>query len=650
MKWISRVLFALAFLRFDLGPEGNFSGLPELIPREVLFGNPQKTTPRLSPDGKSLAFLAPAENGVMNIWTQTVGQADAATLTNHSGRGVRSFLMNWAFDNRHILYLQDNQGDEVFHVFMVDTKTKIIRDMTPFPGARISHYALGRKCPSEMLVSLNLSGNANSFEIYRVRLDTGALEIDTQIIGRVSVWYADENLVVRVAEVVDPRDGSAVVRARDDRDKAWRDLLTIPFGEKWELLSFLPEGNSALCESSLGIDTSRLVEIDLGTGRVLRTISGHDKCDLALVLIHPVTQEIQAVSYEYLKPEWIPIEEGVKNDFQVLQKFGPGFIEIESRDQADQKWAVCFVSDAGPRTYALYDRQGQTVEFLFEDRPELKKYQLAKMQPMLITARDGLELACYLSLPVGLEPKNLPLVLWVHGGPWARDYWGFERFAQILANRGYAVLQVNFRGSDGFGKKFLNAGNRQWGVGGMQHDLTDAVRWAVKKRIADPRRIAILGISYGGYAVLAGLSFTPELYACGVDMFGPCDVNGMMNSLRGPRRPVFLQRIGNVEADPEFNRRISPLYHCDKVKAPLLIGQGKNDPRVRIEETDKMVRALRAAHIPVQYVIYMDEGHTFQRPENNLDFWGHVEEFLGRHLGGRVEPYKKIPGSTGEIR
>jgi dipeptidyl aminopeptidase/acylaminoacyl peptidase len=272
------------------------------------------------------------------------------------------------------------------------------------------------------------------------------------------------------------------------------------------------------------------------------------------------------------------------------------------------------------------------------------------MKPAVIAARDGLRLVSYLTLPVGLEVRKLPLVLVPHGGPWARDTWGFSRTVQLLANRGYAVLQVNFRGSDGFGKKFLNAGNGQWGVGSMQHDLTDAVAWAIRRGIADPKRIAILGISYGGYAALAGLAFTPELFVCGVDMFGPTDINTMMDSLRGPRRKVFLQRIGEVEADPEFNRKISPLYHAAYIQAPLLIGQGQNDPRVRLEQSDQMVRALREAKRSVKYVVYTDEGHTFQRPENNLDFWGQVEEFLAMHLGGRAEPYRKIPGSSGEIR
>jgi dipeptidyl aminopeptidase/acylaminoacyl peptidase len=623
--------------------------LPPLIPRDVLFGNPQKTSPRISPDGTALAYLAPSDRGVMNIWVRSIDRDDAVMVTNVTRGGIPSFMMRWAYDNRHILFLKDNDGDEIHHVFMVDTKSKILRDLTPFSGFRSNQYALAKSRPDEILVALNLR-DPRTFEIFRIDLNTGALKFDTQIPGNFIDWAVDENLTLRAAMVVDPKDGSTILRVRDGQDKPWRDLLTFPFGEKGRFLGFLPSGRSAYIESSLGSDTSRLIEIDLQTGRTLRVISFHDQCDIGSVLISPATGLVQAVSYEHLQPERKLFDEELRKDFEILGRTRSGVFEVINRDAADRKWIVIYFTDAASNAACLYDRDTGTVDLLFEDRPELSKYTLAKMKPELISARDGLKLVSYLTLPVGLEPRKLPLVLLVHGGPWARDTWGYTRVTQLLANRGYAVLQVNFRGSDGFGKKFLNAGNGQWGVGGMQHDLTDAVAWAVGKGIADPRRIAIVGISYGGYAALAGLAFTPELYACGVDMFGPADINTMMDSLRGPRRKVFLQRIGDVEADPELNRKISPFYHVDKIRAPLLVGQGQNDPRVRIEQSDRMVRALQEAKRPVKYVVYSDEGHTFQRPENNLDFWGHVEEFLAEHLGGRAEPYRKIPGSSGEIR
>ena len=642
-----QVLIATAIIA--LVPASSTAELPPLIPRDVLFGNPRKTSPQISPDGNVLAYLAPSDRGVMNIWVRSVDRDDAVMVTDVTRGGIPSFMMRWVCDSRRILFLKDNDGDEIHHVFMVDTKSKILRDLTPFPGRRSNQYALARNRPDEILVALNLR-DPRAFEIFRINLDTGALVFDTGIPGNFIDWAADDNLTLKAAMVVDPNDGSTLLRVRDGQDKPWRDLLTFPFGEKGRFLGFLPGGKSAYIESSLGSDTSRLIEIDLQTGRSSRAISFHEKCDIGSVLISPATGLVQAVSYEYLKPEWRLLDDGLRRDFEIIGKARSGVFEVVNRDAADRKWVINYRSDTGSDGACLYDRDSGTVHLTFEDRPDLSRYALAEMKPELISARDGLKLASYWTLPVGLEPRELPLVLLVHGGPWARDTWGFARIAQLLANRGYAVLQVNFRGSDGFGKKFLNAGNGQWGVGSMQHDLTDAVAWAVGRGIADPKRVAILGISYGGYAALAGLAFTPELYACGVDMFGPTDVNTMMDSLRGPRRKVFLKRIGEVEADPEFNRKISPLYHVGKIKAPLLVGQGKNDPRVRIEQSDRMVQALREAQRPVKYVVYTDEGHTFQRAENNMDFWGHVEEFLAAHLGGRAEPYRQIPGSSGEIR
>jgi dipeptidyl aminopeptidase/acylaminoacyl peptidase len=273
------------------------------------------------------------------------------------------------------------------------------------------------------------------------------------------------------------------------------------------------------------------------------------------------------------------------------------------------------------------------------------------MEPIIIKARDGLELVSYLTLPVGIEPQKLPMVLLVHGGPWGRDSWGFDPEVQCLANRGYAVLQVNFRGSEGFGKKYLNAGNLQWGVGSMQHDLTDAVKWAIGKGYADAKKIAIMGLSYGGYATLAGLTFTPELYACGVDINGPANLKTMLQKAPPYWKtliPMFIMRCGDVLADDELNKRISPFFHIENIKSPLLVAQGKNDPRAM--EADELVKAMREKNLPVKYIVYTNEGHGFSRPENYLDFWGHVDEFLGRYLGGRVEPYKKIEGSSGEIR
>ncbi|MBF0508547.1 MAG: S9 family peptidase, partial [Deltaproteobacteria bacterium] len=405
--------------------------------------------------------------------------------------------------------------------------------------------------------------------------------------------------------------------------------------------------------TSVGSDTSRLVELDGRTGKLLRTIMADDQADLGQVMINDDTHEIEAVSFIYLKRKWTVLDQGLKADFETLAKIKDGEMSIAGRDLARRKWIVTYNLDNAPYSYYLYDSKTKKAEFLFTHKPALEKYTLTKMNPVVIKSRDGLNLVSYLTLPPGGEAKPGPMVLLVHGGPWARDYWGYDGETQWLANRGYAVLQVNFRGSDGFGKKFLNAGNGQWGTGAMQHDLTYAVDWAVKSGVADPKQIAIMGGSYGGYAVLAGLTFTPQLYACGVDMVGPSNVKTLMESIPPywiPMKKQMLLRIGDVEKDAALNQRISPLFHVDEIKAPLLVGQGANDPRVKVAESDQIVAAMRQKKLPVSYVVYADEGHGFVRPENRLDFFGRAEVFLSKYLGGRAEPWKKYAGSSVQER
>lgn len=362
---------------------------------------------------------------------------------------------------------------------------------------------------------------------------------------------------------------------------------------------------------------------------------------------------MQAVGRHHLRNEWLVLDPAVRADFKILAAARPGEFYLTSRDRADQNWILTYQTDDGPVAWCAYNRDSKSVELLFVNRPELEHLPLAHREPVVLKARDGMDLVSYLTLPLGVVPRHLPLVLNVHGGPWGRDYWGFDPEAQWLANRGYAVLQVNFRASTGFGKKFLNAGNGQWGVGAMQHDLTDAVNWAIEKEIADPEKISIYGGSYGGYAALAGLAFTPELYACGVDIVGPSNLKTLLESIPPYWAPVkkdFVLRMGDVERDEELNRRLSPLFHADKIRAPLIIAQGANDPRVNIRESTQMVDALRRRKLDVTYIVYPDEGHGFARPENRLDFYGRVEAFLAQHLGGRAEAWRAIEGATADVR
>ncbi len=641
------VVPALVLALVALAPAG--AELPELIPLEVIFGNPVKAAPLISPDGTRLSYLAPSDGGVLNVWVQTLGQDDDRMVTNDRLRGIRN--QHWAEDSRRILYLQDIGGDEDWHVYAADLETGVVRDLTPFQDIRAENLLTDRDHPDEILVGLNLR-DRTLFDMYRVDLATGAVVLDTQNPGDVLGWLADRDFQIRAAYAQSDEDGSTTLRVRDAAGRPWRDLLHWPFGERGEPVEFAPDGRSVVVKSTLGSDTMRLVRMDLESGRELEVLAAHPRADAGAVLLEPASRAVQAVEFDYLKPEWELLDDSIAADFEALTWVHDGLFTVESRDRADSRWIVGYDVDDGPIAFYGYDRRSRKAEFLFANRPALEAYALAPMKAVVMRARDGLEMVSYLTLPVGVDPRNLPLVLNPHGGPWGRDTWGYDPWAQWLANRGYAVLQVNFRGSEGFGKAFLNAGDGEWGRE-MQDDLSDAVRWAIEQGIADPKKVAIMGGSYGGYATLAGLTFTPDLYACGVDLVGPSHIKTLFRAIPPywkPFRKELILRVGDVENDEALNRRISPFFHSDNIRVPLLVGQGANDPRVNIAESKQIVEAMRAKGLPVTYVVYPDEGHGFARPENRMDFFGRADDFLAECLGGRAEPRREVSGSTAELR
>jgi len=641
--WPGAVLAILA------GMSLSGAGETPLIPRDILFGNPVKASPTVSPDGTRLAYLAPSDKGVLNVWVRTIGKSDDAQVTRDAHRGIRMYF--WAFDDRRLIYMQDSAGDENFHLLAVDLQTRVVRDLTPFEGIKASGVERDKNHPNELLVGLNIR-DRRVFDMHRIDLTTGAVTLDTENPGDVISWVADADFQIRGAMAMNPADGSTILRVRDAKDSPWRALITWPHGDEGEPESFSRDGRTLLLTTTLNGDTSRLVRVDLPTGKELEVIAVNPKCDVDKVMTHPDTHEVQAVSFDYLREEWKVVDPSVKADFETLAKTARGEFTVVSRDRADKTWIVADNRADGPVAWYSYDRASRRASLLFVNQPELEKYKLAPVEPVVIKARDGLELVSYLTRPLN-EAGRPPLVLYVHGGPWARDSWGYDPTSQWLASRGYAVLKVNFRGSTGFGKKFLNAGDKQWGVGTMQHDLSDAVKWAIDKGVADPKKICIMGGSYGGYAALAGLAFTPELYACGVDIVGPSNIKTLFASIPpywAPIKKDFLLRVGDVEQDEALNKTISPLFHADRIKAPLIIAQGANDPRVNIRESDQMVEALRGKKLRVTYVVYTDEGHGFARPNNRLDFYGRVEEFLAQNLGGRAEPWKAVEGAAVEVR
>lgn len=647
-RWSHRIL-AVALSAVALAPVAVRAALPELIKREVFLGNPVKSQPRIAPLGAQLLYLRPSESNVLNVWVRTLGRTDDKMITRDMLRGIRTAL--WAEDNQHVLYLQDVGGNENFHVYAVDLVRGGDRDLTPHEGARAQGIQLDRKRPDEMLVGLNVR-DKKVFDVYRISLKTGAETLDTENPGDVSAWYTDTAFVIRAALAANERDGSKTLRVRDGAGAPWRDLITWPFGESGSFVGFAPDGQAGYLTTSLGSDVTRLVKVDLATGGELETLASDPRCDVGGVLRHPETGALQAVAFNYLRTEWKVLDPAIAPDFAALARVRDGDFAVVSRDRADATWVVAYTMDDGPTAWYLYDRKTRQATLLFTSQPALEGASLAKMRPAVILARDGRTLPSYLTLPVGVPGKRLPMVLYVHGGPWGRDGWGYNGTVQWLANRGYAVLQVNFRASTGFGKAHLNAGNRQWGQT-MQDDLTDAVKWAVAKGYADPKRVAIMGGSYGGYATLAGVTFTPDLYACGVDIVGPSNLKTLLSAIPPywavGRREMVL-RMGDVENDSLFNRRVSPVFHADRIRVPVLIGQGQNDPRVNVRESEQIVAAMRAHRLPVEYVVYKDEGHGFARPQNRLDFYGRAEQFLARHVGGRAEPFTPVEGTSAEVR
>jgi dipeptidyl aminopeptidase/acylaminoacyl peptidase/lysophospholipase L1-like esterase len=608
-----------------------------LIPRKVLFGNPVKTSPQISPDGKRLSYLAPDNKNVLQVWVQTVGKDDAKVVTADKKRGIRIHM--WAFAPDTILYAQDNDGDENWHVYSVNLQTNVIRDLTPFQGVRAEIVALDRNFPNEMLVGLNLT-DRRTHDVYRIDLTTGGVTLDTKNPGDVVGWDVDPKFKVRAAQAATP-DGGAEVRWRADEKSPWKKVVKWgPDDADGRVIGFNADGTALWMLSSEGRDTLSLVKRDLESGKE-ELLASNPNADASGIIFNPVKHTVEAVSFNRERVQWKAIDPAIEADLQALKKGATGEPSVISRDRDLQTWVVAYTADLQPTEYYLYDRQAKRLTHLFAAQPELQKYTLAPMKPVAIKSRDGLELISYLTLPPDGAAKNLPLVLVVHGGPWARDSWGFNATAQWLANRGYAVLSVNYRGSTGFGKKFLHAGDREW-AGKMHDDLIDAVQWTVKEGIADAKRVAIFGGSYGGYAALVGATFTPDVFACAVDIVGPSNLVTLLKSIPPywePMKKLFAVRVGDVEKEEEFLKSKSPLFKADKIKIPLLIAQGANDPRVKQAESEQIVEAVRKAGKPVEYMLFPDEGHGFARPENRLKFYAAAEAFLAKHLGGgRVEP------------
>jgi dipeptidyl aminopeptidase/acylaminoacyl peptidase len=608
----------------------------DLIPRTVLFGNPERANVQISRDGKYLSWVAPS-NGVMNVFIAPRAKLDQAKpITADTTRPVTRYF--WSFDNKHILYLQDVGGDENYHLFRADLEGKVV-DLTPFKNTRVNPIGLSERKPGTIICVMNDRDPA-AMDVYSIEIATGKRTLLHENKDKLAAFRLDPDLKLAFAVKPMPDGSQQWLRAKG---KDWEVFDTIPFedADSTQIFEIAPGGKVAYLVDSRGRDTSALAQIDLATKKV-KVLADNPGADAGDAVMHPTKRTPRAISFDTGRPEWKVLDKSFDKDLAAIKKLAEGGdFRVTSMTTDDKLWVVATDSPQKPGRYFLYDHGKHTGAFLFSVQPELEKQPLVEMQVVTIPTRDGLKMVSYLTLPAG-GAKPAPLVLFPHGGPWGRDGWGFDPMAQLLANRGYAVLQPNFRASTGFGKKFLNAGNLEWGKK-MQDDLVDAVQWAIAQGITTKEQVAIMGGSYGGYATLAGLTMTPELFRCGVDLFGPANLLTLLGTIPpywAPMVASFKKRIGDWDSEEGKQVLIaaSPLTHAAAIKRPLLIAQGANDARVKPAESEQIVNAMKKRNLPVTYIVFPDEGHGFARPENNIAFFGAAEAFLSAHLGGSYLP------------
>ena len=615
-----------------------------LIERSKLFGNPSRAGASLSPDGQWLSWLAPRD-GVMNIWVAPVARLDEARpLTASKDRPIRQSF--WAPDSSMVMYIQDKGGDENFLLYGIDLQSGQERTLTPFSNTRVEIVNVSPLVKDRILIGLN-NRDARWHDVHSLELKTGKL---TEIIrgDGYAGFIADANLALRMA--LRPNDSGGydfftvrnnVVDSKPVATTTLEDSLTT------QPVGFTTDSKTLYWIDSRGRNTTALVAQDVASGKT-RVIGESARADVSNTMSNPRSGEIEAYAVNFLREEWTALDSKIGADLAWLREQLKGDVSVTTRTDDDRLWTVAVDPVVASPSVYLFDRAQRTLKQLYVSRPELQGAPLQPMHTLELKSRDGLTLPSYLTLPPGSDANGdgrpeapVPLVLLVHGGPWARDDYGYDAYHQWLANRGYAVLSVNFRGSTGFGKQFVEAANLEW-AGKMHDDLIDAVQWAINNKVAPADKIAIMGGSYGGYATLVGLTFTPTAFACGVDIVGPSNLETLLKTIPPywtAGIAQFHQRMGNPNTADGLKllKERSPLYKAGNIVRPLLIGQGANDPRVNQAESDQIVSAMKSKGIPVTYVLFPDEGHGFARPENNIAFNAITENFLSGCLGGRAE-------------
>jgi dipeptidyl aminopeptidase/acylaminoacyl peptidase len=648
---ISLCLIAIPFtvVRAQVEQLPYLDQLPPLLDRELFFGDPEVSGPQLSPDGQWMTFLRP-HLGVRNIWVKRASEPFEAArpITADTTRPVSGYF--WSRDSRYVLYVQDRGGDENFHVYAVDPGGDMTaggvpaaRNLTPYDGARALIYGVPKATPDQIIVGLN-DRDPQWHDVYRVNLDTGNRELIRENTEEIAGWTFDLNGRLRLASRT-TGDGSTEVLRVDD-DGSFSKVYECSVFETCGPVRFHRDHQRVYMVSNRGEDADliRLVLFDPATGqeRVIEQ-DPEGEVDFGGAEFSNATDELTATYYVGDRVRIYPKTEAASRTVTMLQDRFPGSqFSMGSATADDRLQLVRVYSDTDPGATYLLDHESGELQFVYRLRPDLPGEHLAEMRPIRYTARDGVVVPAYLTLPKGVTERHLAVIVVPHGGPWSRDTWGYDSFAQFLSNRGYAVLQPNFRGSTGYGKEFLNLGNAQWGTGTMQHDITDGVQYLIEQGIADPDRVGIMGGSYGGYATLAGLTYTPDVYAAGVSIVGPSNLLTLLNTIPpywAAIRTIFNVRMGDpsVEADAARLREQSPFFHADRIRAPLLVVQGANDPRVKQSESDQIVVAARENDVQVEYMVAPDEGHGFAGLENRMAMMVAIERFFNVHLGGRAQ-------------
>ena len=627
---------------------------PPVIDRALFFDNPEIAGGQLSPNGKFISFIKPYK-GTLNIWVKKLEDdfSAAKPVTADTIRPIRVYF--WSRDGKYILYSQDKGGDENFNIYAVNPQESPVpgaaipvnRDLTNLKGVRVFIYAIPYTDPDAIYIGLN-DRDKSWHDLYKMKISTGerSLVRKNSATDRITGWVFDWNDQLRLASRANA-DGSNDILRVDPKELV--KIYTTSVFEEANPLAFTKDNKLVYMTTNKGdsTDLSRLIRFDPETMKEdLVESDPLKKVDLGNVIISELKKEIIFTSYEDERNRVYWKDKEFENDYHLIKKELPNSdIYFSSSTTDENYWFLSASADIDPGSTYLWDRLKKKLTFQYRPRPNIPVKDLAEMKAIQYKSSDGLKIPAFLTLPKGIEPRNLPVIVFPHGGPWARDGWGYNSYAQFLANRGYAVLSPNFRSSTGYGKKFLNAGNNQWGEK-MQDDLTWGVKYLIGEGIADPKKIGIMGGSYGGYATLAGVAFTPDVYACGVSIVGPSNLITLLNSIPPyweAGRKIFHIRMGdptNPQGKAQLERQ-SPLNSASKIKAALMVVQGANDPRVNKAESDQIVVALRDRGFPVEYIVAPDEGHGFARPVNNMAMFAAAERFLAKHLGGRFQESMK---------